>query len=358
MYSEITNQDALHLLIEDLQNFSPKWIAIDTEFHRQTTYFPILSLVQIATPSQAWIIDALSVTDLTPLKAILENPDIKKIFHAGDQDWSIIKKATGAITWPFVDTQVMACFAKMDHSISLDSLVLKLLNITADKSQQTANWTSRPLSKNQLEYAANDVIYLTKIYPILEQNLIKLNRHTWLDEEMSILLKRYRSPKSKDWLKLCFLGCKWPVPFYAIGLAKWREKWAKKLDIPKRYVIADLLLDQVVRKKTIRHINEENCHEKAYKDLIKVWKKLIFAQEQQSPKYIEKLNKMVNDHCQVFTPAQKAQLKKWKAKINQTSTSLEIPPHYILNKQQLTQMVTGKKRKLLAGWRKEILNNK
>lgn len=355
MYLKIETQKDLFLFIEYLNNTSPEWIAIDTEFHRESTYFAILSLIQIATLSQTWIIDALSVTDLTPLKTILENPKIKKIFHAGDQDWAILKRATGAITWPFSDTQMMACFAKMEHSSSLDSLVFKLLEITVDKSQQKTNWLLRPLSNKQLEYAADDATYLAKIYPILEQKLHGLNRNTWVDQEMKLLLKKYRSTQSKDWLKLCFVGCKWPTPFYALGLAKWREKWAKKLDIPKRRVIADFLLDQSLRKKNIDHINEENCHPKTYKDLQKVWKNLVLAQDHQSPEYRKKLCQMADNHCQIFNPTQKALLKKWKAKINRTATDLEIPPHYILNKQQLVQMVTGKKRHTLTGWRKEAL---
>ncbi len=355
MYLEIHNQKELLIFTENLQNTLPQWIAIDTEFHRESTYFPILSLIQIATESQTWVIDAISCPDVTPLKTILENKQIKKIFHAGEQDWEILKRATGAITWPFSDTQIIACFAKMEHSSSLDSLVDKLLGVTADKSQQKTNWTLRPLSKKQIEYAANDATYLKKIYPILQQKLIELNRHTWVDQEMKLLLKKYRSSQSRDWLKLCFMGCKWPVPFYAFGIAKWREKWARKLNIPKRYVIADLLLDTALRKKSISHINKDNCKEEAYKDLVKVWKKLTFAQDQQSSEYIQKLCQMVNNHCQIFTPKQKILLKKWKTKVKRAAETLSIPPHYILNKQQLLQMVTGEKKQLLTGWRKEIL---
>lgn len=151
------------------------------------------------------------------------------------------------------------------------------------------------------------------------------------------------------------MGCKWPVPFYAFKIAKWREKWAKKLDIPKRYVIADILLDQALRKKNINHINEKNCHEKAYKDLQKIWKNLTFSQDNQPPEYARKLCQMADNHCQIFTPTQKALLKKWKTKINHAAATLAIPAHYILNKQQLVQIVTGEKKQLLTGWRKEVL---
>lgn len=354
MYLEIHNQEELLLFTKNLQNSSPEWIAIDTEFHRESTYFPILSLIQIATETQVWVIDALNCTDVTPLKTILENKKIKKIFHAGDQDWEILKQATGAITWPFCDTQIMATFAKMGHSNSLESLVLNLLKIAVDKSQQSTNWLQRPLKGIQLEYAASDAAYVAKIYPILNQKLIELERNTWVDQEMGTLLRKYKRNQSKDWLKLCFMGCKWPVPFYALGLAKWREKWAKKLDIPRRYVIADALLDQALRTKSIKHINEDNCREAAYKDLVKIWKNLTYAKDKQEEVYIQKLCQMVNNHCQIFAPKQKILLKKWQTKVKRIAETLSIPTHYILNKQQLLQMVTGEKKQILSGWKKEL----
>jgi len=357
MYLKIHKYEELIILTEYLKNTSPEWIAIDTEFHRESTYFPILSLVQVATQSQVWVIDALSCTDITPLKKILEDPSIKKIFHAGDQDWEILKQAAGAITWPFTDTQIMATFAKMDHSSSLESLALKLLNVSVDKSQQKTNWLQRPLQEEQLKYAASDAAYVAEIYPILNQKLTELDRNTWVDQEMSSLLQKYKRHPSKDWLKLCFMGCKWPVPFYALGLAKWREKWAKKLNVPKRYVIADALLDQALQSKSIKHINGDNCPEEAYKDLVKVWKNLTYTQSNQQEAYINKLQHAVNNHLQIFNLKQRSILKKWKAKVRNIAKQLELPAHYILNKQQLLQLVSGRK-PTLPPWKKALFKKK
>ncbi len=357
MYLKIQTTDELLCFIKEIKKTPITWVAIDTEFQRETTFFPILSLIQIATESKIWLIDALSCTDLTPLKILLENKKIKKIFHAGDQDWEILKQSTGAITCPFTDTQLMAAFATLGHSNSLESLVSKLLEISIDKSQQNTNWVKRPLTPDQLEYAAQDAAYVAKIYPLLNQKLIELGRDTWVTQEMKTLLKKYQSDTpAKDWLKLCATGCKWPTPYYALELSKWREGWAKKLDIPKRHVIGDNLLEQALRTKSLSHINENNCKLDALEDLKIVWEKLG-REHNQYKKDRPILNQMVKVHHQDFTLTQRKLLKKWQSRSKIIAKQLDIPPHCVLNKQQLQLIVSGKKSSI-SGWRKEFLMEK
>ena len=354
MYLKIQTNEELISFIKELKKHSFTWLAIDTEFHRETTYFPILSLIQISTDSHIWIIDAVSCTDLTPLKAILENKKIKKIFHAGDQDWAILKQYTGAVTWPFCDTQFMAAFAKLGHSNSLESLVSKLLEIPIDKSQQKTNWMQRPLTSYQLDYAAQDAAYVAKIYPLLDQKLIELERDTWVTQEMKVLLKKYNEDtQSKDWLKFCSTGCKWPTPFYALELAKWRDTWARKLDIPKRYVIADVLIEQALRTRKISHITKDNCTSEIYEDLILVWARL----EQEYPNHKKQryaLTQKVKIHHQEFSDIQRKALKRWQVRAKQIAKKLDLPVHCVLNKQQLQKLVCGKRRPI-SGWRKDFL---
>ena len=308
MYLKIQTTDELLCFIKEIKKTPITWVAIDTEFQRETTFFPILSLIQIATESKIWLIDALSCADLTPLKILLENKKIKKIFHAGDQDWEILKQSTGAITCPFTDTQLMAAF-------------------------------------------------VAKIYPILNQKLIELGRDTWVTQEMKTLLKKYKSDTpAKDWLKLCATGCKWPTPYYALELSKWREGWAKKLDIPKRHVIGDNLLEQALRTKNLSHINENNCKPDAFEDLKIVWEKLG-REHNQYKKDRSVLNQMVKVHHQDFTLAQRKLLKKWQSRSKIIAKQLDIPPHCVLNKQQLQLIVSGKKSSI-SGWRKEFLKEK
>ena len=252
MYLKIQTTDELLCFIKEIKKTPITWVAIDTEFQRETTFFPILSLIQIATESKIWLIDALSCADLTPLKILLENKKIKKIFHAGDQDWEILKQSTGAIT--------------------------------------------------------------------------------------------------------CATGCKWPTPYYALELSKWREGWAKKLDIPKRHVIGDNLLEQALRTKNLSHINENNCKPDAFEDLKIVWEKLG-REHNQYKKDRSVLNQMVKVHHQDFTLAQRKLLKKWQSRSKIIAKQLDIPPHCVLNKQQLQLIVSGKKSSI-SGWRKEFLKEK
>ncbi len=357
MYLKIQTTDELLCFIKEIKKIPITWVAIDTEFQRETTFFPILSLVQIATETRIWLIDALSCADLTPLKILLENKKIKKIFHAGDQDWEILKQSTGAITWPFIDTQIMAAFATLGHSNSLESLVSKLLEMSIDKSQQNTNWVKRPLTPDQLEYAAQDAAYVAKIYPMLNQKLVELGRDTWVTQEMKVLLKKYQSDtSSKDWLKLCATGCKWPTPFYALELAKWREGWARKLDIPKRHVIADHLLEQALRTKSLSHIDDSNCRQEAFEDLKVTWERLR-SEHSHHKKERPILTQLVKMHHQDITLAQRKLLKKWQSRSKTIAKQLDIPPHCVLNKQQLQLIVSGKKSSI-SGWRKEFLKEK
>lgn len=354
MYLKINNKKELILFADYLENTPLTWIAIDTEFYRETTYFPVLSLIQIATENQVWIIDALGCNDLTPLKNILENKKIKKIFHAGDQDWLILKQMTGAITWPFTDTQIMAAFVKLGHSNSLEVLVSKLLEITIDKSQQKTDWLKRPLTEKQLEYAAEDAAYVAKIYPILQNMLERLERTTWVDQEIENLLQKYNSNGvTRDWLKLCFKGCKWPTPYFALELVRWREELAMKLDIPKRHVISDALLEKALRDQKIDHITENNCLPLVLEELTTKWQTFNFRYRG-SKEEKDALCQQVRNHHQEFSIDERAVLKSWQKKAKKISENLDIPAHLFLNKQQLHQLVCGDEAPTF-GWKKKFL---
>ena len=356
MYLKVNTKEELVFLVQDIEKMTLSWIAIDTEFFRETTYFPVLSLIQIASQTKVWIIDAITCKDLTPLKSLLENKKIKKIFHAGDQDWAILKQVTGAATWPFNDTQIMAAFAKLGHSNSLESLVAKLLDLPLDKSQQKTDWLQRPLSLSQLEYASQDAAYVAKIYPLLDKMLTELERDSWVCEEMELLLEKYQNPNfSKDWLKLCSTGCTWPVPFYAMQLAKWREEWAKKLDLPKRHVLADALLEAVIKENNLEGITQKHCLPEVYDDLVSLWGRLkdehINHRENE-----QEIMEMVKNYHQEFSVAKRKSFKKWQLKAKAIAKTLDIPAYLVLNKQQLLQLVTEKT--TLSGWRKEFLKQK
>jgi ribonuclease D len=355
MYLKIETKLELIKLVSSIENSAISWLAIDTEFFRETTYYPVLSLVQIATASQIWVIDAISCCDITPLKSILENPNIKKIFHAGDQDWVILKQCTGAKIWPFVDTQFMAVFARLGYGASLENLVFELLGETVDKSQQKTNWVKRPLTSEQLAYAAQDAKFVAGIYPILEQKIISLGRESWVDEEMLSLFHKYDNASfDKDWLKLCTKGnVKWPVPFYAYKLAKWREEWAKKLDLPRRHVLVDEALEQVLQKNSVDHVKSYCCLLEVYEDLKIFWQALqknVVTKEDKAH-----LEQIANDYHHVFTQNQLKLIKSWQSHAKAISNDLGIPAFLLLNKQQIHRLA-HQDNSSIAGWRLQYLS--
>ena len=140
-----------------------KVLAIDTEFIRENTYYPVLCLVQIASCSFSAVIDPLSEIDMEPVWEILSNEKILKVFHAGRQDLEIFFNLTGKIPTPIYDTQIAAMFCGLGDQVSYDGLVNKFLGLTISKESQFSNWLQRPLANKQLQYALSDVTYLIKI---------------------------------------------------------------------------------------------------------------------------------------------------------------------------------------------------
>src|SRR6202789_1249950 len=176
----------------ELQGFCDRiadaaFIAVDTEFMRETTYWPKLCLVQVATPDCAANIDPLAEgLDLAPLLAILADPNIVKVFHAARQDVEIFNNL-GVIPKPLFDTQIAAMAAGFGEQVAYDALVRQMLKISLDKSSRFTDWARRPLNQAQLEYALADVTHLATLYPMLRQRLEETGRLAWVVEEMSAL---------------------------------------------------------------------------------------------------------------------------------------------------------------------------
>ena len=164
-----------------------RFIAVDTEFMRETTYWPKLCLVQVAGQAEAAVIDPLSDgLDLAPLLELLADPNIDKVFHAARQDVEIFCNL-GVIPRPLFDTQVAAMAAGFGEQVASDALVRQMLKITIDKSSRFTDWARRPLSTAQLDYAVGDVTHLAKLYPMLRQRLEETDRLAWVTEEMAAL---------------------------------------------------------------------------------------------------------------------------------------------------------------------------
>lgn len=214
--------------------------AIDTEFHRERTYFPHLAFVQIAWSGGIALLDPLAV-DVAPLAAVFESGAVA-VLHAADQDLEVLERACGALPQRIFDTQLSAGFLGY-VSPSLVSLAEALLGVRLHKGDQLADWVQRPLSASQLSYAAGDVAHLLEMRRVLSERLHALGRGRWAEEECAVVLAKDRSPTVPEeaWLRLPhsrqLRGASRGV---AQELAAWRERQAQRLDVPVRFVLSDL----------------------------------------------------------------------------------------------------------------------
>jgi ribonuclease D len=241
----ITTSEALESLCTSLH--SAPFIAVDTEFMRETTFWPKLCLIQVATSDGAWNIDPLAEgLDLAPLLRLFADTTITKVFHAARQDVEIFHNL-GVIPQPLFDTQVAAMAAGFGDQVSYDSLVRQMLKKDLDKASRFTDWARRPLSEAQLTYAAADVIWLAKLYPLLRDRLHREGRLAWVSEEMAALTNPalYDTDPDKAWkrLKPRRFSSKYLAAFKAT--AAWRERTAQERDQPRGRILKDEAIDEI-----------------------------------------------------------------------------------------------------------------
>ena len=218
------------------------FIAVDTEFMRDKTYWPQLCLVQVAGPVDAAAIDPLAPgIELAPLDALMANPRLLKVFHAARQDIEIFYNRTGTVPSPLFDTQVAAMVCGFGDSVSYETLASKLAGAQIDKSSRFTDWARRPLTERQLLYALADVVPLRKAYEKLAQRLQQSKRAAWLAEEMAVLTDpaTYRLEPAEAWRRLKIRSGNRRLLALAHALAEWRETAAQQRDLPRNRVLRD-----------------------------------------------------------------------------------------------------------------------
>jgi len=218
------------------------YCTVDTEFLRESTFWPELCLVQMATPEDAWIIDTLAEgIDLAPLFELMANESVVKVFHAARQDIEIIYNLANLIPHPVFDTQVAAMVCGFGDSISYDQLVMKICGEHIDKSSRFTDWSKRPLSEKQLNYALADVTHLRDVYLSVKANLEEQNRQNWVYEEMEVLTscETYDMPPENAWRRLKMRVRKPRDLAVMKKVAAWREQTARQMNVPRGRVIKD-----------------------------------------------------------------------------------------------------------------------
>ena len=252
----IADQDSLASFAERAR--SARVLAVDTEFLREKTYYPMLCLVQLSADDEVAVVDPFAVESLDPLIPLFSDPAIVKVFHAGRQDLEIILHEVGMLPAPIFDTQIAAALLGHTQQIGLASLVHAELGVQLRKTDSFTDWSSRPLSESQMRYAAEDVVHLPALYAKMKGKLEALGRLDWLERDFEELSdearyrvderERYRRLKRSNQLSRRQLAA-------AREMAAWREIQAQTRNIPRKWVLTD---EQIVEacKREPRSIDD------------------------------------------------------------------------------------------------------
>lgn len=229
-----------------------QWLAVDTEFVRDRTYFPKFCLLQLAANGTAACIDTLAIADLSALDDLFDDERIVKVFHSARQDLEILYRLRKRLPHPLFDTQIAAPFLGLPDQMGYSALVAEVLNIHIDKMHTRTDWSLRPLSSAQLKYAADDVIYLGLVYQALMEKLGTLGRVEWVEEETKRLEdpRLYDVPLDDAWLRISG-AASLNAPQVAVirALAAWRERLARHQDCPRNWLIKDELLLELAKQQ-------------------------------------------------------------------------------------------------------------
>lgn len=246
----INSQEKLNEFVELAKK--ARVLAIDTEFLREKTYYPNLCLIQVAADDKVAIIDPFEVDDLDVMKPLLLDKGIMKVFHAGGQDLEIIYNELGILPEPIFDVQVAAALLGQSYQSGLASLLSVFMGVNIKKSDSFTDWTHRPLSESQINYAIEDVIYLPELYEKMKQMLEDKGRLHWLDDDFAKMsdpetyavdpYKRYRHLKRGNQLSRKQMAA-------ARAMAAWREKEAIRRNIPRKWVLSDEQIVEACRRE-------------------------------------------------------------------------------------------------------------
>ena len=244
----ITDNKTLASFCDDVR--SAPYITVDTEFLREKTYYATLCLVQVGYGEHFAAVDALARgLDLAPLFELLNDPGIIKVFHAAKQDLEIFHRLCGRVPAPLFDTQIAATVCAFGEQPGYATLVQKMLDVELDKASQATDWTVRPLTQRQIDYALGDVIHLCPIYEQLQQRLSESGRDAWVKEEMEDLLDEghYRVDPDESWRRIKIRRPSRETLGVLRELAAWRERTAIDRDLPRNWVIRDDALAEIAQ---------------------------------------------------------------------------------------------------------------
>lgn len=334
-----------------------EWLTVDTEFMREKTYYPQLCLIQVASPTEVACIDPQKVGSLDPLVALFADLRILKIFHAARQDLELFWHSHRTLPAPVFDTQVAAPLLGYPEQTGYASLVKERLGIDIDKSETRTDWSRRPLTQSQLDYAAADVRHLAELFPKLRDELVQRGRLDWLAEDFVALTDpaAYENHPEQAWRRLRGLHkFRGPALSCAQALAAWREQRAQQENRPRKWVLDDDALMTLARIKADSLDDLKRVRglpppvvERYGEQLLK----LLEAARQRAPEALPEF-----ERPETLTEDQEAAVDVLSGVLRQLAAAQQLNPTSIASRKDLQNLVRGARddSPLLHGWRRGI----
>lgn len=334
------------------------YMAIDTEFLREKTYYARLCLIQVAIEGEVAIIDPFAIKDITLLNDALTSPDVVKIFHASSQDIEILYHETGVVPRPVFDTQVAAALLGKSQQASYSSLVSSYCSVNLPKKDSFTDWSQRPLKDSQIRYAADDVVYLPQIYYDMVEVLNEKNRLHWLDEAFEEISspekyeikpeERYRKLRRVNQLNVRQMAA-------AREFAAWRELKAQKINVPRKWIVSDEQIVEACRREA-RTIDElfmvrgmrESLRAEDARQAVACIKKGLSCPKEQLPQVHEKPK---NEHNVDIV------VDLMNAVVHLRARENHIAPQTLAPQAELMKLARGHddECELLKGWRYKVI---
>ena len=352
---------------DELASILPFWLkqpvlAVDTEFMRSDTFYPVLGLIQVSDGEQCWLLDPLAKMSIEPLAELFNSPDVLKVFHACSEDLEVLQLAFQEPPQHIFDTQIAAAFIGEGFGCGYNRLLQQMLQVELDKHETRSDWLQRPLTRSQCHYAAEDVYYLFHLYQRIAQKLSEQHRYDWVMEDMRQLLDKARNPIAPDTYYQKVKGA-WKLDQRQLAalklLCEWREQQAMQLNRPRGRVVKDNeLLTIALRcpsnlselaEQTGLHPGQIRRHGNA---LLALLEKAASLEANELPELLP--DKLAGDS--------KALFRKIRTVIEQLAEQQAIAREQLASKQDMEQLARfwsnseHESGRLGCGWRAELAN--
>jgi ribonuclease D len=335
-------------------------LAIDTEFLREKTYYPQLCLLQLATDGQEAIVDPLAPIDLKALVPLLTDERVVKVFHAGDQDRAILYHELGAVVRPVFDTQRASLILGVSQQMGLATLVRHFCGVNLRKGESFSDWSQRPLTKTQIDYALDDVRYLPTVYKKMIAELTASGRLEWLEQDFQAMEdeSRYRVDVREVWQKLKGVSSLRGSKLACVReIAAWREMVAQQRDLPRKWIIPDELLVEIAKHEPdsldalfrIRGLKER---------LGRKWPNELLAAVSKARKLPPSEWPIVERPASIDMNTT-AKIDLMNALLHHRAKELHIASSFLASHGELVKLALGEHEdlQLLAGWRRKLIGD-